>query len=40
MPGVITLTRQLAIGSLLQELVLLVECGVPEDLRDTVYFIP
>ncbi|MBS3968152.1 MAG: DUF5615 family PIN-like protein [Truepera sp.] len=37
MPGVITLTRQLAI---LQELALIVECGVPEDLRGAVYFIP
>jgi predicted nuclease of predicted toxin-antitoxin system len=40
MPGVITLTHQLAIGSLVQELALIVECGVPEDLRGVVYFIP
>ena len=40
MPGVITLTRDLAIGQLLKELTLIVECMASEELENRVYYIP
>lgn len=40
MPGVIAVTRALAIGPLLDELALIIECGEPEDFKDLVYYVP
>ena len=40
MPGVIAVTRALAIGALLDELALIVECGEPNDFKDLVYYVP
>lgn len=40
MPEVIALTRALAIGSLIEELALIVECSEPDELKDLVYYIP
>lgn len=40
MPGVIAVTRALAVGPLLEELALIIEWGKPEDFRDLVYYVP
>ena len=40
MPGVIAFTRALAIGALLNELALIIECGEPEDFEDLIYYVP
>lgn len=40
MPGVILITQELSIGSLIEELVIILECGTTEEFRDRVYTIP
>ena len=40
MPGVIAVTRALAISPLLDELALIIECGEAEDFRNLVYYVP
>ncbi len=40
MPGVIAVTRNLSVGRLLEELILIAEFATLEELADRVYYIP
>jgi predicted nuclease of predicted toxin-antitoxin system len=40
MPGVIIITQDLSIGSLIEELVIILECGIPDDFKNLIYTIP
>jgi hypothetical protein len=40
MPGVIEVRARAAIGEVLDDLVLVLECVLPDELRDRVYYVP
>ena len=40
MPGVIEVESRASIGEVVRDLLLVLECCVPEDLKDRVYFVP
>ncbi len=40
MPGVILITQDMSLGSLIEELVMILECGHSEDFNNLVYTIP
>jgi hypothetical protein len=40
MPGVIEVRARAPIGEVVEDLVLVVMCSTPEDLRDQVFYVP
>jgi hypothetical protein len=40
MPGVILITQEISIGSLIEELVMILECATAEEFNNRIYTIP
>jgi hypothetical protein len=40
MPGVVAMAQSMAIGSAIEDLVLIVECATPEEHRNQVWYLP